>query len=259
MKFIITITIILFCAGNLFAAVLIDANTEYISIADDAKWTLTPATSTRTFSMYFYTTTAFTSDGQYEVLAYFNNTSGNKFQITRYRGGSANYIMATVSNSGWTALGYFYCSWTPTLNIWHHLAVVMSTSGNNKIYIDGASQSVSESSWDDTTEINPNLVQVGNGSTTTADFTFAHWAVFSDELSSAEVTAIKNNPYSFDANANIICSMHCDEMTDNTANDIQSVATQTDGTLTNFPTWSNNPVLHAVPVFMHHYQMMRGN
>lgn len=221
-------------------AILLNADNEYLEIADNAKWDFTPVTNTRTLNYYYQTSSLPNVDGEYQMF-FGLYSAGNSMQVILVRNSGLLFLTFGIYDAVFTQIGVFYVQWTPTVNTWYHISGVFSTSGNCKIYINGVAQSVTHSSWDDTTAISAAAIRISNASNIDDDFQIAHFSWFSDELSSTEVGNIMRKPYSFDSDANILCSIHFDEMTGTNANDIQTVATQTDGTLVNAITWVQSP------------------
>jgi hypothetical protein len=242
MKKILFLTLLLLFgfASYAYSSVLMDAAGERIEIADDAKWDWTPVTQTRTVSFFYRTSSIPNVDGEYQVL-YQGSGSGNQWQILFLQSSGATNLAWTTADSAWTTNGAFATPWTPTTNTWYHVVMVASTNNNCKIYINGVAQTVTHSSWDDTTPISPTGIRISNAYAVSDDFQMAHFAVFTDELTSAEIDKLRLAPYSMDSNANIICSIHFDEQTGTNANDVQTIATQTDGTLTSSPSWTEQP------------------
>ncbi len=147
------------CNGMIYKAQDFDTISEIITWADNAVWTFTPVTDSRTFSLWIYPTAFPTNDGYY--ASFFTGDQGgygsgyNKYRFGWNQETGTHYLRGMVASSTWGEIGYFRCTWTPSLNTWYHITFVASSAGNNKIYINGSSQTVSESSWDDTTAINP--------------------------------------------------------------------------------------------------------
>lgn len=221
---------------------LIDAGTEYVSIAYNAKWTFTPVSYTRTIALWWKTTSLPNAANEYQVFFSASQDGGNKYQCGIIHNGSANLLFGWIRNASWSAIGYFTCA-LPTVvsGTWYHIVFVFGSGATCKIYWNGAAQTVTPLSWDDAETIDPTSITLGDGAGVYDTMTLAHFAVFSDELTSAEVAAHRTNPWAAPADPNCICFMPLDEGQGVTARDRS--ATATDGTLTNSPTWVANPPL----------------
>jgi len=223
-------------------SVLINGATEIVSIADNDKFNWTPVDQVRSFSCYWKSSSLPNVNNEYQVLFQLDNVgSGNCAQVILVMFSGLLILVFAVTDSAWATIGAFYCVPSFSVNTWYHLAFVASSAGNNKIYINGVSQSVTDNSWDDNTPITPVAIRVSNTYAVSDDFDLAHLAWFSDELTQTEVNNLRADPYCMDSNANILLSMHFDEMTGTTAHDVQTVTTKTDGTLTGGATWSGMP------------------
>lgn len=220
--------------------VLIDSNTECISIADNSKWDFTPVTQNRALSIRWRSSSIPSNDGEYQVLFQLANFgSGNSLQIVLYNSSGTNYLMVQVLNSAASPIGYFYAPFSPSLNTWYHLVFNISSSGNNEIWINKSQQSETESGWDDNTQITPAYILISNGSAITGNMTIAYLSWFGDNLTSVEISNLYDNPTCMDSDSNILCSIPFNEGVDVTANDVQTVATQTNGTLVSSTTWAS--------------------
>jgi len=224
---------------NSYTSILFNASTEHVDVADNAKWDFTPVSQTRTMHCQWRVNTL-PSASDLQMFWELYTSTGNKLFCIFANNGGTYQIVVLVYNSSWSPTSYFATDGLSlTTNKWYNITIVLTSQANNKIYIDGVSQSLAANTWVDSTAIATTDIFFG-GSTTqmSGACQIKHWAVFSDELTTAEIAYISNNPYAFDNNANIICSIHCDENTGSTANDVQTVATQTDGTI-NGATWAN--------------------
>jgi len=208
------------------------ATTQNVSIADDAKWDFTPVTQSRSCTLWFRVA----SDTSFYVCS-MNQDGGNKVGL-KYESAS-HLLVAYIFNSSWSSIGNFSCPLTVTTDTWYHLAFVLSSAGNNKIYVNGSSQTVTDNSWDDTTAVNPSGCNIGDtGDTGTHDA--AHFKWWTGAISQAYVTNDMNGPYLYDTDATCLCSLHFDEMTGTNVADSQTGNTKTAGTLNN-ATWVDFP------------------
>lgn len=223
-------------------ALYFNSATDYVSIADHAKWTFTPVIQTLTFTFKWKSTSLPNVNGEYINLFYFEQSGGNAIVLTIAQMSGGRYIFVQIVTSG-TTIGAFYCSLPSfTSDAWYNLAFVLSSNNNCKIYWNGTAQSLAYSSWDDTTQINPDVIRLGsNGVALSDNQTIAHFAAFNDELTSSEITAIAAAPYSFDGDLNIICSLHLDEGVGTIVFDSQTNVAATNGTLQGTPEWANQP------------------
>jgi hypothetical protein len=224
-------------------AVRIDAATECVALVDNAKWTFTPVTNDRAFSCFYRPTTLPPANGNYHILGYFYSAA-NKLQIVFTNNGGTLVLVAMVNNAAWATIGAFYSVWTPTINNWYHVVMNLGANDACSIYAGGVSQTVYYTSWDDTTEINPSTIQIcGSGGADSGFGDLAHVAWWDKKLSLAEIVNIRNYPWQAMTNVNCMAYFPLDEGSGTLANDriAHGSYTPTNGTLTNSPTWVNDP------------------
>jgi hypothetical protein len=221
-------------------AIFLSANTQLVTIVDDAKFNFAPVTQVRTVSVHYMSGDAVDDPGDYQVLLGLTNFgAGSSYQVVVGNNAGDKFVGGLIQNSAGTVIGSFSCPFSIVNSQWYRLVLVASTNGNCKIYIDGVSQTVSHNSWDDTTGMTPATIWVSDGTFNNNNLNVAHLAVFTDELTQTEVDDIGSNPYCMDSNANVILSIHFDEMTGTIANDVQTVTTSTSGSLSDGIAWVN--------------------
>lgn len=227
-------------------SVLFNGATQIISIADNAKFTFAPVTDTRTFSVYWKSTSLPNANGEYQVLFLMNNASGNKIQFAVANNAGTNLIIATVHDVAFATLGAFY-SLLPsvTSDTWYHIVFGLSTNNNCFIYWEGVSQTVYYSSWDDTTSINPTSITINNGFAIYDNMTISHVTWLTGLLTVQQILDIKSNPYLLDDNSTCLLHLPLLDGTGTTAYDYQTQNTATNGTLTNSPTWSDSEPIYG--------------
>lgn len=246
MKNIFLVIHLLFSVG--YSAVVINADAEYITISDNVKFTFTPVDDERSLSLYYKTTSLPDVNGEYQMLLSLDEAAGNKIQVSIANNAGTNILLCSARDAAYANLGGFYCVLpSVTSNTWYHIVLNLSSDGNCSIYWNGSSQSVTHSSWDDNTEINPSTVLISNGINVDDNFTISYFGWYNDTLSSAEVTSISSNPYYFNDSSNCLLSLPMREDTLTVAYDYQAQSTQTNGTLTGGPTWDSDS---AVSVFV---------
>lgn len=228
-------------------AVRIDASTENISIADNAKWDFTPVTQARTLTCFWRSSSLPNVDGEYQVLFRLNNSAGNKLALQLFRTSGTLLMFGAVYNSVYTNLGYFYAIPTLSANTWYHLAYVLSTSGNCICYVNGSPLSTTHSSWDDSTAISATEMLISNGVAIYDNMDVCHWKWWTGAQTSTVIGQDQSNPWQHDSNSNVLCSLHMYEGTGTTVYDWQTGNTRTNGTLVNSPTWVGDPTLR-IPV-----------
>jgi hypothetical protein len=231
-------------------AVLFDANTEYISIADNAKFNWTPVTQPRTLSFWWKSSSLPNVDGEYQLLFYLNQTGGgNKSYAQVVMSGGVNLLTFVVTDSSFTILGAFYCVLpSHTSDTWHHIVFKASSDNNCEIFWDGVTQSVTHSSWNDTTEINPSQIFISINVAISDNMSIAHLLWMDIAASQSQVDAIYANPYVFDNSSNALLSLHLNEGTGTNCADSQTQNTATAGTLTNGPTWTGGPPTNPISI-----------
>ncbi len=185
-------------AGRIYAAQDMNADTEYISMADGGLWDWSPANASqpRTFETWFYPTTDPSSGQGIVLLGGVNIGSGNSYIFT-YADNGGNALAGVVVNAAGTTIGSFYYAVNLTQNAWSHIAFTASDSGNCGIYINGQAQAEGYTSWDDTTTVTPPVGQTGIGNvfnpTNLDQGRFDEWR-WSDTLrSSGWITTSYNN------------------------------------------------------------------
>ena len=138
--------------------------TDNISFSDNAAWTWTPVTQDRTLSFWYYPTSIPTDAAHPFQFLISSTAPGNHFQFVHTYN---NALTGVISDNAWSPLGAFSANWTATLNTWYHIVFVASSGGNNKIYINGAPQTVTDGNWTQNTSINPTVICTRdcNGST----------------------------------------------------------------------------------------------
>ncbi|MGQ9590123.1 MAG: LamG-like jellyroll fold domain-containing protein [Planctomycetota bacterium] len=146
--------------GKIGPAQDFDSATERIAPEDASAFTWTPVDRSRTLSLWFYPTALPTNDGDPFQFSIPSAAPGNRYQWVFTRRGGAVGLACVVCDDAWNPLGYFGCQWSPQLDTWHHIAMVAGSSGNNEIYIDGQSQTVTEVSWDDAATIDPTTTAI---------------------------------------------------------------------------------------------------
>jgi hypothetical protein len=226
-------------------AIRFDSATEHVAIADNAKWTITPVTNDRAYSFFYRPTVLPPANGNYHILGYFYSAA-NRFQIALANNGGVLILLMGVYDASWAALGGFYTVWTPTINSWYHAAINLGANEACSVYLDCASQAVTYFSWDDATEINPSAILIGgNGQSNSGFGDLAHVAWWDKKLTLAEIVNIRNYPWLAATHANCMAYFPFDEGAGTLATDriAHGSYTPTNGTLTNSPTWVNDPPL----------------
>jgi hypothetical protein len=149
--------------GRTGPALQFDSTDDYVDLGGGSSFTWTPVTQDRTLGLWFYPTVQPTTTYPFQFLMT-ATAPANRYQFTYYNNGGTLVLLASIHDNAWGTLGYFYTPTTLTLNTWHHIVFVASSVGNNKIYVNGVSKSVTELSWDDSSEINPTKVTIGSDS-----------------------------------------------------------------------------------------------
>ena len=226
------------------ASIIFDGTTEKVEIPSDSRLTWTPVTQARTLHLLYRADTLITTNGKAHQFWFGGQTNGNKFGFRAIKDASAGSILeCLILNSSWTVIGRFYCSFTPTQNVFHSIAFVASSNNNCKIYVDGVSKSLTYSSWDDTTQIAPDEYHViEDDSQIQGSYAMSHFSWWGRELTAQEVNTIRNNPDWASGGTNLLLWYKMDEGSGTNVNDYS--ATPLDATLTD-ATWAPQPLLIA--------------
>lgn len=225
-------------------AVYFNASADYISIADNAKWTLTPVTDDKALSLKYKSSSIPNVDTEYQCLLLLSNGSGNKLQIILYNNSGVNTLMIMTRDSGWVVTGYFYAVWSPSVNTEYDIVINLGADSACNIYIDGVSQSLTYGTWSDNTEINPTILRFGtDGATINDNTTLSHVAWWDDKLTQDEVDILRWNPRWCLGHPDLLAYFPCDEGSGTTCRDhsASSGQTVTDGTFNGTPTWVDDP------------------
>lgn len=216
--------------------VLIDtATTEYISVADNAKFTWTPVSQNRSFAAHIKSTALPNSSGEELTVFAFLTAAGNHFVIT-IEYDDAVYLKAEVFNNAWESQGYVKSADITVANNESHFYTFLLGSGSTcNFYVDGVAYAPTYSSWDDTTSINPDYIYIGK-STLNDNYRIANLTWHDVLLAQEDVYALMYHPDYFDADANCLLSLHMQENTGTNVDDATTAA-ETDGTMTNC-TWT---------------------
>ena len=212
---------------------LVNSTTNNVNFGPNIKLNWTPTTDSMSVSFWFkYVGTPPEWDAP--RICFWDDSDGNKANVCVMSSDSSSFYMeAQVFDSSYVLLGYFYGEEIPftslVANTWYHIVIVASTTGNNKVYFDKVSQTVTESSWNDATAIAANYCNIGwNNPWTTY---LKHHKVWNAVISQTYVNNDYSNPYQYDFDSSCIVSFHFDEGSGSTAADVASWYTQTDGTL----------------------------
>jgi len=219
--------------------ILIDANTEYVEIADNAKWTWNLVTEDRSFAFRWKTTTLPPADTNYQVFIRLI-ASSYQFQAACFNNAGTLGLMSLIMN-GATPVGYFFCASSLSADTDYNIVYNCSSNGNCSIYLNEVSQSLSYGNWVSVGELNFTSILLSNNVAIYDDMTLSHIAVIDDLLTPDEITAYGSNPYSILDNPDLICYLPLNEQTGTTAYD-QVTSNPTNGTLTGGPTWATDPL-----------------
>ena len=129
--------------------------TDNVSFNDSAAWTWTPVTQDRTLAFWYYPTALPTDSTHPFQFLISSSAPGNHYQFVHTYN---NVLACAISDNSWSPLGAFSANWTATLNTWYHIVFVASSAGNNKIYINGIPQTVTDGNWTQNTSINPTVI-----------------------------------------------------------------------------------------------------
>lgn len=225
-------------------AVLIDANTEHIAIADDNKWHWTPVTQERALSLWWKSSSIPNSDAEVQWFLKIDDTSGPGVLAGIYNNLGTNVLSVFIFDSEWDVVGYFYHAWSPSTNTWYHIVLNIGADAACDVLVDGSSLGAcTYVSWDDDTALDPDQRFISEGVSVDDDFTAAHCAWWGDKLTADEINNIRWNPWWACGHPDLLCYFPLDELTGTNARDFSesSGQTATDGTLTNGPTWADDP------------------
>lgn len=225
-------------------AVYFDSSADYISIADNAKWTLTPVTDDKALSFKYKTSSLPDADGEYQVFINIDEGGGNKLQFALVYTGGQLALVCSMQDSGWNTIGYFYSIWTPSVNTEYD--IVFNTGANNAcdIYINGISQSLTYGGWVNDVEINPTSLRFGGDGVTIFDnITISHFTWWNDKLTQDEVNMLRWNPWWCMGHPDLLAYFPMDEGSGTICRDHSesSGQTATDGTFNGTPTWADDP------------------
>ena len=226
------------------ASIIFDGTTEKVEIPSDSRLTWTPVTQARTLHLLYRVDTLITTNAKAHQFLFGGQTSGNKFGFRFIKDSTAgNILECLLINSSWTVIGRFYCSFTPTQNVFHSIAFVASSNNNCKIYVDGVAKSLTYSSWDDTTQIAPDEYHViQDDANIQGSYAMAHWSWWGRELTVGEINSIRNTPDWASGGTNLLLWYKMDEGSGTNVNDYSG--TPLDATLTD-ATWAPQPLLFA--------------
>jgi len=114
-------------------SLLLDGNSDYVTVPDSADWTF----GTGDFTIDFWINFNDASSSQALVSQY---VSSDNYFMLRHSGASLQFY-SKISATEYT-VSY---TWSPTLNTWYHIALVRSgtTTADWKYYIDGVSKTPS--------------------------------------------------------------------------------------------------------------------
>ncbi|MBN1420998.1 MAG: DUF2341 domain-containing protein [Planctomycetes bacterium] len=146
--------------GRIGSAQDFDAATERITLEDGSAFTWTPVDEERTLSLWLNMAVLPTDEADPFQFIVTSGASGNRYQWVLIQRESTVALLCVVCDNAWDPIGYFNCIWTPTLDTWHHIAMVAGSAERCQIYVDGHAMDVSESSWDDNTSIDPTTTAV---------------------------------------------------------------------------------------------------
>ena len=174
----------------------------------------------------------------YRYIGVGSDSPGNNILGRVLHGTGTNfYISLSIYNSSWSEIARFETTSPVTLSAdtLYHIAVVASSAGNNKIYLNKVSQSVTDTTWTANTAIDVGYENIGFENT--SENNYSHYKMWNKAISQTEIDNDFANPYQYDSDGNCILSLHFDENTGTNANDVQTQFTQTDASLENGATW----------------------
>ena len=179
-----------------------DTATDYMTFEDNAKWDWTPVTQNRSLSLWFYPTVQPTNDGNPFQFLMTATTTGNHYSFVYLQSGGTLMLFTLIQNSTWATLGYVYSVNTLVLNTWNHIVFIPVGATNSQIWVNGVSQSLTYSSWDDSVAISPSVMTIKSNtgaSTGTGLVDDMRW--FERGISSDEVNQLRNNTYQSNGNS----------------------------------------------------------
>ena len=133
------------------ASLLLDGNSDYVTVPDSADWAFGAGDFTIDMWVRFNSVAA--------SSMFVNQRSGGGGTEQWYchwnQGSSLLHLYGAVSGS---AIGHYTCSWTPSVDTWYHLAFERSGTGAY-IFVDGVSQELTETTAFSTNSM-PNCADV---------------------------------------------------------------------------------------------------
>jgi len=149
-------------SGNIGYAQYFNSDTDIITFDDNSIWTWSPVSQNRTLSLWWRSSSLPNNQDEYQMFLWGDQPGWRKYTFMLvYNVGEIILMVCIVDTDYATPLGNFWTSWTPSTNRWYHIALVASSNGNCRIYVDGASRSVTYFDWFYSSQINPSTIQTG--------------------------------------------------------------------------------------------------
>ena len=190
-------------------SVLIDANSDYVDIAYDAKWILNPASDDISFTYYVKASDYPAAPGDYQIYFQSDESGANKITVMSYYHTDLHFLYAIfLRDSGYNPLAYImWFGITFSDNQWYHIVVNADAVGTNaRLYIDKVSQGAGDLVvWSSVGNIAPHdRIGISDGSGIYASYNMTHFIAVKDVLTVAEIDQYYRDPYTCLDNPDLI-------------------------------------------------------